>query len=60
VARRQGGAVVSDWVEHPQEVYDKIMKENFWKAFWFGFAFACFLFAVFIFGILSTAKGVQS
>jgi hypothetical protein len=59
LARRQGGqAVVSDneWVEYPQKVFDQIMKENFWKAFWFGFGFACFLFFIFILGILSAAK----
>ena len=46
----------NEWVELPQEAYDEIMKENFWKAFWSGFAFACLLFVVFILGILSAAK----
>ena len=51
----------NEWVESPQKVFDQIMKENFWKAFWFGFGFACFLFFIFILGILSTAKeGGQS
>jgi len=50
----------NDWVEYPEDVYNKIMKENFWKAFWSGFAFACLLFVVFVLGILSAAnKGGQ-
>jgi hypothetical protein len=46
----------NEWVELPQKAYDEIMKENFWKAFWSGFAFACLLFVVFVLGILSAAK----
>ena len=42
----------NNWIELPEDVYEKIMNENFWKAFWFGFVFACFLFVVFIAGIL--------
>lgn len=48
-----------DWVELPQPVFNRAIKDSFFKGFWFGMIFALFLVIVFIIGVHS-AKGGQA